>query len=96
MWRNHRPAFIAELNARRREVWGTQVDRLLHLLPRAVDVLEAELEGDQPLRAAVHLLRAVRLYGTDLRPLGPTNPVDVEYQMQAEKTNRLLQGLGAG
>ncbi len=79
-WRNHHAAFVAELNSRRKDVWGGQVERLRALVGRAVEVLEADLDGEDPrLRqaAAVHVLRAVGLYGglhgRKLAPTGPSN-----------------------
>ena len=47
-WRNHHPAFQAELNARRIDVWGGACDRLRALLPRALDALEAAVGGEKP------------------------------------------------
>jgi hypothetical protein len=74
-WRHRHPAFIAEVNRRRKEVWEAASERLRGLLTRAVEVLAEDLEGeDRRLRqqAAVHLLRAVGLYGENHRPTGPT------------------------
>ncbi|WP_188881584.1 helix-turn-helix domain-containing protein [Alicyclobacillus cellulosilyticus] len=86
-WRNRNPDFIAALNARRQELWGAQVERLRQLVAKAVDVLEEDLHqnADAKLRqaAAVHILRAVGLYGTDLRPTGHTDPEEIE----AERKN---------
>lgn len=61
-WRNYDPHFQAELNRRRKEVWGSSVDRLRSLLPRALDALEQELEhGKQRGRVAVEILRLAGL-----------------------------------
>ena len=60
-WRNHHPAFQAALNARRREVWSTAVDRLRDLLPRAVDRLGDELSGPNGWRVALRLLELAGL-----------------------------------
>ena len=49
-WLNHEPAFIAAVNARRQDLWENMVDELRGLLPRAVQVLKAELDGPQPCR----------------------------------------------
>jgi|ETNmetMinimDraft_16_1059900.scaffolds.fasta_scaffold123608_1 transposase len=71
-WRNQRSEFIAELEHRRRDLWGTQVDRLRQLVSKAVDVLaeDIQLKDDLKLRqaAAVHILRSVGLYGANLKP----------------------------
>lgn len=80
-WRNHDAVFVAELNKRRQEIWGSQSERLRSLVKKAVDVLEADLDSDErKLRqsAAIHLLKAVKVYGTPLYPDGLTDPEDIE------------------
>ena len=44
-WLNHEPAFIAAVNARRQELWESTVDELRGLIPQALQVLKAELDG---------------------------------------------------
>lgn len=81
-WRNRNALFAAELNRRRQEVWGGQTERLRQLVAQAVSVLEEDLQQKQDLRlrqaAAVHILRAVGLYGVNLAPRGATDPEGVE------------------
>lgn len=80
-WRNHDSVFMGELNARRQAVWGNQAERLRSLISQAVDVLESDLSSeDVRLRqsAAVHILKAVGLYGADLKPTGETSPDAIE------------------
>ena len=98
-WRNGNPAFMAELNRRRQEVWGAQVERLRNLVGQAVTVLEEHLASSDPrLRqaAALHILRAVGLYGTDLRPTGPVEPEDVAAELEGQEQNRKLLRMLAG
>jgi hypothetical protein len=80
-WRRRHPAFIAEVNRRRMEVWEAAVERLRGLLLRAIEVLAEDLDAeDGRLRqqAAVHVLRAAGIYGLPGRPSGPATPEDVE------------------
>ena len=89
-WRNGNAVFAAELNRRRQEVWGGQEERLRGLVAKAVDVLEEQLEGVMvPARvrvsAAVHILRAVGLYGTELRPGGSTDPETLEALWRSDR-----------
>lgn len=80
-WRNHDAVFIAALNAKRHEIWGSQAERLRSLISIAVDVLESDLSSeDVRLRqsAAIHVMRAVGLYGADLKPTGQTDPDAIE------------------
>ena len=81
-WRNHNPAFIAELNRRRQDLWSSHADRLRRLADKAIKVLELDLmeahphpsESQLKLRqaAAVHILRACGLYGDNLLPEAET------------------------
>lgn len=75
-WLNHHPGFQAALNSRRQELWAGMTDALRGLLPKALEVLKCELEGEQPLPAAMHVLKACGLYGM-LPPRGPTEVEDV-------------------
>lgn len=61
-WRNYHPGFQAELNRRRRNMWGASAERLRGLLPKALDVIEAELrDGKNKLRAAVQVTKLAGL-----------------------------------
>jgi hypothetical protein len=92
VWRNHHPAFQAALNARRREVWETSVDRLRDLLPRALDCLSEELDGRNGWRVALRLLELAGMDcsgGPDLGRygVGPTNAeavIEAEVQARAD------------
>jgi hypothetical protein len=83
-WKNKDPWFAAELNRRRQEVWGTAVDSLRALLPRAIRVLAHVLEGpeDRPEVA----LQVLKLAGMDFSHapakldqahVGPTDPAQI-------------------
>jgi hypothetical protein len=79
-WLRH-PGMQAALNGRRQEQWTGMVDRLRSLLPKALDVLEQELEGENRIQAAVHLLKAAGAYGLSV----PSGPVDPEEAAVAEQ-----------
>lgn len=79
-WLNHDPVFKAELNHRRCELWDGVKQRLTQLAVLAVDVLEESLYSSDPrvrLHAAIHVLKALRLYGDHYHPHGPTTPEGV-------------------
>jgi hypothetical protein len=91
-WFNHHPGFQAALNSRRRELWNGMTDTLRGLLPKALEVLTRELEGEHPLPAAVHVLKACGLYGM-LPPRGPTEVEDAvlaEQERQSERRRKAL------
>lgn len=93
-WRNHDAVFVAASNARRHEIWGSQAERLRNLVSKAVDVLSEGLNAEDEkvrLNAAIHILKAVKLYGTSQYPQGSTDPSIVESQWEnAKRMERLL------
>ena len=70
------PWIRATINSRREELWEAPGFRLRVLLPKALRVLEAELEGERRLEAAVHVLKSCRLYGQTEFYIGQTEAVD--------------------
>ena len=86
-WVNHHPGFQAALNRRRQELWGNMVDGLRALAPKAMAVLEKELDGETPVPAAIHVLRACGLYGA-AAPAGPIEPEEIAARMQLAADTR--------
>lgn len=91
-WRKHDPLFIAELNRQRSEMWMEARERLESLANRALDVVEAQLDSDDPkvaLAAAKYILQGTSLLGETKLPLeGPTTPegvVQAELRIEARK-----------
>ena len=68
-WRLYLPDFRAELNKRRQEVWGASADKLRNLLPRALEVIEQELNGGES-RVKV-ALEIVKLADIQMGSIGP-------------------------
>ena len=89
-WVNHCPPFIAALNARRQELWDGQVETLRGLLPRALEVLKAEMDGPQLLQAAVQVLKSAGFVGAVGRPSGPTTAAAVEDAQRRQEIDRAL------
>ena len=92
-WRNHNAEVVAKVNDLRRQVWGSQTDRLRGLLVKAVYALERELDGEKALTAAVHVLRSLGLYGgnVDLQPRGPVCPDEIRAQQAGEEASREMR-----
>ena len=70
-WRLRSITFREEVNTRRKALWDSQTERLRSLVSKAVDVLEGDLQAEDPrLRqnAAIHILNAVDIYGTPREP----------------------------
>jgi len=86
-WCRTHPGVQAELHAQRQERWMGTTDRLRALLPQALEVLAEELQGENRLQAAVHVLKACRLYGAEW-PAGPTEAADIVVAEKEHVQNR--------
>ena len=92
-WRLHDPYFRAELNKRRKEVWGASVDKLRSLLPKALEVLERELDdGPNSYRAALKVLELAGLAtakgDASMTGTGPDDPDEI---IRAESLRQALR-----
>jgi len=84
-WRLYDPYFQAELNKRRKEVWGAATDRMRALLPKALDVIEKAID-EGSYRAALELIKLAGLNGV----AGDIGPVDAEEIIQQQKRDDML------
>jgi hypothetical protein len=86
-WRHNDAAFAARFNAERQDLWSTHREKLRSLVAQAVDVLAedmaAKLEPKLRQSVAIHVLKAVGLYGQDMKPSGAIDSVQVERNWQA-------------
>jgi len=87
-WKHNDAAFAARFNAERQALWSTHREKLRSLVAQAVDVLAedmaATLEPKLRQSAAIHVLKAVGLYGQDMRPSGAIDSGQVERERQAK------------
>ena len=85
-WRHNEAAFAARFNAERQALWSTHREKLRSLVAQAVDVLAedmvAKLEPKLRQSAAIHVLKAVGLYGQDMKPSGAIDSGQVERDWQ--------------
>ena len=86
-WKHNDAAFAARFNAERQALWSTHGEKLRSLVSQAVDVLAedmaATLEPKLRQSAAIHVLKAVSLYGQDMKPSGAIDIGQVERDWQA-------------
>ena len=94
-WVNHHPGFQAALHSRRQELWEGVIDTLRGLLPKALRVLEKELEGETPLPAAIQVLKSCGIYGAVGRPTGPTTVEEAELAQRETSFQRMLREMAA-
>ncbi len=94
-WRLYDALFQAELNKRRRDVFGTAADRLRALLPVAVEVLEAELSDTENRSRGQLALAIIKAVGLNLGDIGPTDPdAVVEREVLTNSNNQQAKHYG--
>lgn len=76
-WRAYHPAFQAELTRRRAELFGSATERLRAMVPKALEVLEAELDGENKLNTAQSILRMAGLDKLDPPKGSPDDAEDI-------------------
>ena len=72
-WRHDNPQFLSGLNRSRQGVWQAAHDRFRALLQKAIDKIEAALDGEEGLNTARDLLNRCGL-ATIPAPMGETDP----------------------
>ena len=98
-WRRHDAAFAARFNDERQALWSTHREKLRSLVARAVEVLaedmDTKLEPKLRQNAAIHVLKAVGLYGQDMKPSGAVDSAQVEKGWQADDDlMKMFEGAG--
>ena len=88
-WRLYNPTFAAELNKRRKEVWGAAGDRLRTLLLKAFDAVESALDAGD-VKAALEFLKVAGVNNIKLDNIGPEEPEEI---IKAEATNDMLNSV---
>jgi hypothetical protein len=81
-WRTSHPIVMATIEQRRAELWGTTGERLRALMAKAVDNLQASVEGAD-LKASIELLKITGMYGGVVNVLSETDPEKI-IRKQAE------------
>jgi hypothetical protein len=84
-WLNNDFIFRAEVNKRRNELWKARTNRLLKLVPKALDTIDRELDGERALFTAIHVLKATGLYGISIPNWSTEDPKDIEAQARRSK-----------
>jgi len=96
-WKNNHSGFIAALNICRHELWEAANDKVRSLLPKALQVIESELDnGKDPLAAAVHSLKASGLYSGTPLPPGPLTAEEAKLDEEHRKQEWFIKAVSVG
>ena len=86
-WRREHPIFMATLQRRRAEVWGTAGERLRSLMAKAVDNIAGLVEvGDYD--ASVELLKITGLYRGVVNGIGEQDPEKILKSLAEARVRR--------
>jgi hypothetical protein len=77
-WRNYDPAFRAELNRCRDDLWRASADRLRALVPKALSTLEGELEHGDNVSAVKAAVAILKVAGAERLLPEPGEPMPTE------------------
>lgn len=87
-WRLYDAYFQAELNQRRKEVWGASADRIRALLPKALDTLEKAID-EGSYQAALAVVKMAGLDGV----AGKIDTDDAEEIIKKKKSKEVFAEL---
>lgn len=90
-WKNRNPAFIAELNRRRKAVYEASLNKLVNLTHKAIEIVEKEIEAGNWKLA----LEVLKMAGLDYRnsriTFGEIDEDEIEADMRVKKAFAELQ-----
>ncbi|MED4182079.1 hypothetical protein [Priestia megaterium] len=69
-WRNYDIYFQAELNKRRKEIWGASIDKMRALVPKAMERLEQEFDSKYGWKIALEIIKLAGLENNLLKNIG--------------------------
>ncbi|MCM3670278.1 hypothetical protein M3181_14945 [Mesobacillus maritimus] len=83
-WRNYDLHFKAELNKRRKEVWGSSIDRMRSLIPKAIERLEKEIDMENGWKVALEIIKISGIENQHIQGIGH-DEVEKIIEEEAEK-----------
>ena len=98
-WKHNDAAFAARLNNERQALWSPHREKLRSLVAQAVEVLaedmNTKMEPKLRQNAAIHVLKAVGLYGQDMKPSGAVDSAQVARDWRADANlAKMFEGAG--
>lgn len=91
-WRNYLPEFRAALADRRRMIWGSAADQLRSLLPKALKVLQGNLDSEDVGISTQAAYGIIRIAGKlPLEPVEPTEPYEYVRQIAHQERKQISE-----
>ncbi|MEW9110738.1 MAG: hypothetical protein AB2374_15415 [Cytobacillus gottheilii] len=89
-WRNYDISFQAELNKRRKEIWGASIDKLRALVPKAMERLEKEVDGENGWKVALEVIKFAGIESKYIREIGHDEADEILTELAEKKMNQEL------
>lgn len=89
-WRNYDIYFQAELNKKRKEIWGTSIDKMRALVPKAMERLEQEISNEHGWKIALEIIKLVGIENTHIKDIGYDDPDKILTEQVEKKLTREL------
>jgi phosphoribosyl 1,2-cyclic phosphodiesterase len=89
-WRNYDIYFQAELNKRRKEIWGASIDRIRALVPKAMERLEKEFDGENGWKVALEVIKLAGIESKYIREIGHDEADKILTELAEQKMNQEL------
>jgi hypothetical protein len=86
-WRLYDPYFQAELNKRRKEIWGASIDKMRNLIPKALETVENAIkQGD--VKTALEFLKMAGMGDVFVGNIGEDEPEKIIEKLAKEKEEK--------
>jgi hypothetical protein len=89
-WKNYDIYFQAELNKRRKEIWGASIDRIRALVPKAMERLEKEVDGENGWKVALEVIKLAGIESKYIRNIGHEDADSILTELAQKKINQEL------
>lgn len=89
-WRNYDIHFQAELNRRRKEIWGASVDKIRAIVPKAMERLEKELDSENGGKIALEIIKLAGVESKLIMNVGHDEADKILTELAEQKMNQEL------
>lgn len=89
-WRNYDIYFQAELNKRRKEIWGASIDKIRALVPKAMERLEKEVDGENGWKVALAVIKLVGIESKNIKEIGHDEADKILTELAEKKVHQEL------
>lgn len=86
-WRNYDFLFQAELNKRRKDIFGSSIEKMRSIIPKALERLEQEIEEENGWKVALEIIKITGVGDKEFQRIGH-DEVDKLIREEAEERSK--------